>query len=138
MDDPKQNAPNVAFTITPDGKKMHMVNALDKFRDQYIFIGDNKENPPAGHYVVCQYGINRIKSFIILTNIKDAVATGTGQHLSTLHKQLLVHFFSISGFNSYAIEVLVSIMQREILLSPAEAHQCTWATIGHNRELEWG
>ena len=131
MDDPKQkpnlNAPNMAFTITPDQKKTYMINVLDKFLDQYIFIADNKENTPFGDDGVCHYGINLIKSFIILIDIKDAVATGNGQHLSTLHKQLLLHFFSTSRFNSYAIEMLVSIMQREILLSPAEAHQCAWA-----------
>ena len=47
---------------------------------------------------------------MILADIKDAVATENGQHLSVLHKQLLVHFFSASGFNEYAIEMLVNIM----------------------------
>ena len=74
MDDPKQkpnlNAPNMAFTITPDQKKTYMINVLDKFLDQYIFIGDNKENPPFGDDGVCHNGINLIKSFIILMILK--------------------------------------------------------------------
>ena len=77
---------------------------------------------------------------MILADIKDAVATGNGQHLSVLHKQL-VHFFSASGFNEYAIEMLVNIMQHQILLSPAQAHQCMWAATvnwsgGHGKNVE--
>lgn len=130
----------MAFTITPVQKKEYMVNVLDKFLDQYIFVndhddgdddgdedGDDNEDSPFGSDGVCHYSVNMIKSYMILADIKDAVATGNGQHLSSLHKQLLRHFFSATGFNEYAIEMLVSIMQREILLSPAEAHQCTWA-----------
>ena len=136
IDDPSQrptkNSSNMAFTITPVQKKEYMVNVLDKFLHQYIFVNDNDDGDDNKGSAfesdgVCHYSVNMIKSYMILADMKDAVATGSGQHLSSLHKQLLRHFYSATGFNEYAIEMLVSIMQREILLSPAEAYQCTWA-----------
>jgi len=33
----------------------------------------------------------------------------------------------LPGFKSYAIETLVNIIQNEVSLSEAEAHQCKWA-----------
>ena len=61
---------------------------------------------------------------MLLADIKDAVATGNGQHLSILRKQLLVHFFVTGGFNEFAIEMLVNILQTQVLLSEAEAYHC--------------
>ena len=93
--------------------------------------------------VSCQYSVNVLKSYMVLADMKDAVATGNCQHLSALHKQLLVHFFSASGFNEYAIEMLVNVMQTHILLSSAEAHRCMWAATvnwiggpGNNVEID--
>ena len=139
MDDatckPAQNAPNYACVITDEQKKKYISNTLDKFIDKYIFDdnnedGDEDENEESSFSSdgVCCYSVNVIKSFIVLADIKDAVATGNGKHLTTLHKQLLVHFFAASGFNEYAIEMLINIMQIEIFLSEAEAHKCRWAS----------
>ena len=95
------------------------------FLDQFIVTpGDN------GHFGidgVSHHAVNLLNSFMLLADFKDAVASGNGQYLSVLHKQLLVHFYSATGFNEYAIEMLINIMQTEILLSPAEAHRCMWA-----------
>ena len=125
--------------MTTDEQKKYIVNTLDKFIEQYISI--TEKDQPFGTDGVCQYSVNLLKSFMILADMKDAVATGNGQHLSALHKQLLVHFFSASGFNEYSIEMLVNIMQTHILLSPAEAHQCMWAATvnwsgGHGNNVE--
>ena len=64
---------------------------------------------------------------MVLDDFKDAVSTGNGDHLAILRKQLLIHFFSTPGFNEFAIEMLINILQCELLLSKAEAHQCKWA-----------
>ena len=72
-------------------------------------------------------GANLIKCFLILADFKDAVSTGNGDHLLILRKQLLVHFFSTPGFNEFAIEMLINILQCEVLLSKAEAKRCKWA-----------
>ena len=129
MSDPKhkplRNGPNMAYITTDEQKKLFIESALDKFLEQYIFIEDDQA---FGTDDVCHYSVNLLKSFMILADIKDAVATGNGLHLSVLHKQLLVHFFSASGYNEYAIEMLVNIMQHQILLSEAQAHQCMWAS----------
>ena len=114
----------MAFMTTDEQKKLFIEGTLDKFLEQYVFIEDDQA---FGTDSVCHYSVSLVKSFMILADIKDTVATGNGQHLSVLHKQLLVHFFSASGFNEYAIEMLVNIMQHQILLSPAQAHQCMWA-----------
>ena len=121
---PKKNGPNMAFMTTDEQKKLFIESTLDKFLEQYVFIEGDQA---FGTDSVCHYSVNLVKSFMILADIKDAVATGNGQHLSVLHKQLLNNFFSASGFNEYAIEMLVNIMQHQILLSPAQAHQCMWA-----------
>ena len=64
-----------------------------------------------------------------------------GEHLATIQKQMLFHFASVSGYNSYAIEMLISTLQNQVLLSPAEAHQCKWAALanwkgGKNKNIE--
>lgn len=124
---PTQNNPNPAHIISDAQKKAYIMDTLNKFLDKYIFVSETDGNPPFGSDGICQYAVNVMKSFIILADFKDAVATGNGEHLSTLRKQLLKHFFSASGFNEYAIEMLVNVMQSQILLSKAEAHQCKWA-----------
>ena len=65
----------------------------------------------------------------MLIDFKDAVKEGNGKQLSILHKQLLWHFKSVSGYNVYAIEMLISIIQSEVFLSEAESNQVMWAGI---------
>ena len=110
---PKANAPPSAQVLTDADRKSYIINTLDKFID------------------------------MLLADIKDAVATGNGQHLSILRKQLLVHFFVTGGFNEFAIEMLVNILQTQVLLSEAEAYHCQWAVTvnwkggaGHNIEID--
>ena len=136
---PSKNAPNLAASTSDEQKKIDIKNILDKFLDQYIFVSEDEEDlqfgsddveedQPFGRDGVCAYSVNVLQSFMLLADFKDAVSSGNGDHLSTLHKQLLVHFFSATGFNHYAIEMLTNIMQSQILLSEAEAHKCKWAS----------
>ena len=64
---------------------------------------------------------------MLLADISDAVASGNGEYLSVLRKQLLKHFFCTSGFNEFAIEMFINILQCQVLLPEAEAHVCKWA-----------
>lgn len=69
------------------------------------------------------------------------LACGNGEHLALVQKQMLYHFSSVSGYNAYAIEMLISTIQNEVLLSPADAHQCKWAALvnwkgGENKNIE--
>ena len=79
--------------------------------------------------------------FASISSFKDAVREGNGAKLATLHKVLVQHFTSVSGFNAYAIEMLVSVVQNEVFLTDAEAHNCAWAstanwTGGPGRNIE--
>ena len=90
---PTANRPHSLNIFHEDYQKSYLTSTLDKFLDYYIFNDENKESsstaPTDG--VWC-YAVN-LKSYILLADIKDAVATGNGEHLTILHKQLLVHFF---------------------------------------------
>ena len=82
------------------------------------------EDLPLGNDGICSYSVNVLQSFMLVADFKDAVFfSGNDNYLSILHKQLLFHFFSVTGFNDYAIEMLTNIMQTQILLSEVEAHK---------------
>ncbi|CAB4004804.1 Hypothetical predicted protein, partial [Paramuricea clavata] len=74
-------------------------------------------------------------------DFKDAAREGNEEELLILHKQLLQHFKSMPGYNAYAIEMPISIIQLEAFLSQAESHQIMWAgTVnwkgGNSRNIE--
>ena len=80
---------------------------------------------------------------MLLADFKDAVATGNGEYLSVIRKQLLLHFFSTPGFSEFAIEMFVNILQCQVLLSEMEAYNCKWAATvnwkggaGNNIEID--
>ena len=121
---PKMNISIHSLLPTADLEKQFL-KGIDNFLDKYIFPLNDGE---AAYDGILSYSVNLITSYMILTDFKDAVSSGNGEYLATLHKQLLTHFFSGSGFNSYAIEMLISIVQNEVLLSEAEAHKNKWAS----------
>jgi hypothetical protein len=127
MDDAKEepaaNSPHSVDVQDEEYQRKYITDTLDKFLDEYVF--ENKEIPTTDG-VWC-YAVNILRSFLLLADIKDAVSTGNGEYLSVLRKQLLAHFFSTSGFNEYAIEMFINILQCNVLLSEAEAHRCKWA-----------
>ena len=131
MDDakhkPTANGPHSVNMFNEDYCKDYINRTLDKFLDEYIFQADNKEDLSVPTDGIWCYGINILKSYLLLADIKDAVATGNGEYLTIIRKQLLVHFFATPGFNEFAIEMLINILQCHVLLSQAEAHRCKWA-----------
>ena len=136
----KKNNPCSPNDTGEEEKKMHVFNMLDRFVQTYILeptddkgsdiIGDNDDNYD-GKDGVFNYAGNLLKSFMVLVDCKDAVASGNGEHLATIQKQMLFHFATVSGYNLYAIEMLISILQNQVLLSHAEAHQCKWAALAN-------
>ena len=137
--------------MSDDGKKAHALSVLDQFLDEYIVqtqsddedIAADDEDIAADDMSdgVFDYSLNLLKSFMVLLDCKDAVASGNGEHLAIIQKHMLLYFSSVSGCNSYAIEMLISTIQNEVLLSPAEAHQCKWAGLanwkgGRNKNIE--
>jgi hypothetical protein len=143
----KENNPCPPDNLTDDDKKAYVLAVLDKFITQYIFqttAHSDDEDVSATDDMsdgVLNYSLNLIKSFMVLLDCKDAVASGNGEHLALVQKQMLLYFSSVSGYNSYAIEMLISTIQNSVLLSPAEAHQCKWAALanwkgGRNKNIE--
>lgn len=127
---PVVNAPHSFHVLDNAYKKSYIMGTLDKFLDEYILIGENQmESSTVKTDDVWCYAVNTLRSFMLLLDFKDAVATGNGQHLSLIRKQLLIHFFSTAGFNEFSIEMLINILQSEVLLSEAEAFNCKWAAI---------
>ena len=116
-------------------KKAQVLAVLDTLIMQYLYPSSHEDSMELSHDDsmdgIFNYAQNLLKSFMILLDCKDAVASGNGEHLALVQKQMLFHFSSISGFNSYAIEMLISTVQNEDLLSPREAHQCKWAALAN-------
>ena len=96
----------------------------DEFINQFLL--DLPANGADGF--VRNYSLYLLQYYFILRDIKDAIHKGNGDRLPTLHKQLLFHFKSSLGFNSYAIEMLIIVVQSLVFLSPAQSHQCIWAS----------
>ena len=95
---------------------------LDKFIDQFLLqpTQDPVENDPSNDEdFVLNYSILILKYFFLLLDFKDAVREGNGARLATLHKVLVQHFKSFPGFNAYAIEMLISVVQNEVFLTEA-------------------
>ena len=141
---PKIQNPCSSNEVSDDEKKSHALSVLDQFLDEYILQTQNDDEDIAADDMsdgVFDYSLNLLKSFMVLLDCKDAVASGNGEHLAIIQKQMLSYFSSVSGYNSYAIEMLISTIQNEVLLSPAEAHQCKWAGLanwkgGRNKNIE--
>ena len=124
-DKPTANSPHGDHVLNENYQKTYIHDVIDKFLDEFVFIGDEEESEETD--IIWCYGVNLIKCFLILADFKDAVSMGNGDHLLIVRKQLLVHFFSTPGFNEFAIEMLINILQCEVLLSEAEAKRCKWA-----------
>ncbi len=134
---PKENSPFLFNDGNNEKKKAEILAVLDKFVSQYICSTSDEDSTESSDDDntdgVFNYALNLLKSFFILLDCKDAVAPGNGEHLALIQKQMLFYFSSISEFNSYAIEMLISTVQNEVLLSPREAHQCKWAALANWR-----
>ena len=124
---PKENKPFPPDEYSNEQKKEYVLTVLDKFLEEYVSLEiptcDEEDVDDDG---ILNYGVNLLSSFMVLLDCKNAVASGNGEHLALVQKQMLYHFSSVSGYNSYAIEMLISTIQNEVLLSAAEAHQCKW------------
>ena len=80
-----------------------------------------------------EYSLCLLRLFFILVDLKRAVRIGDGDRLVSLHKVLLKHFKSDADHNSYAIKMFISILQNEVFLTEAQAHQTRWASTANLR-----
>jgi hypothetical protein len=117
-----------------DADKLGYFNAvLDKFVNEYLMttIDDPNSNEELGDHpdLVREYSLCLLRLFFVLQSLKEAVKLGDGDRLATLHKVLLKHFKSHAGHNTYAIEMLISILQDEVFLTKRQAHQTRWVEL---------
>lgn len=145
---PKCNIPPHDVLHGDGDKELYFNTVLDKFVEEYLIPTPdaNVPHPVADQQstdLVKEYSLCLLRYFFILTDVKDAVREGDGDRLATLHKLLLLHFKSDSGYNAYAIEMLIVILQNEVFLTEAESHQSKWAAIanwkggnGNNMEMD--
>jgi hypothetical protein len=80
-----------------------------------------------------EYSLYLLRLFFILKSLKDAVKLGDGDRLATIRKVLLKHFKSHGGHNTYAIEMLICILQYKVFLTKRQAHQARWASSVNSR-----
>ena len=140
---PERNDPLLRSDASCEEQKTGIEETIGNFIDNYILESlseDDSDDDSAGEDRVMNYSINLLRSFMILLDYKDAVATGNGDHLAIIQKQMIPYFFCVS-YNAYAIEMLISTMQNEITLSPGEAHKCKWGALvnwkgGKNKNIE--
>lgn len=143
-DRPSRNRPPQQHLLVEQTcKQEYYDQTLNKFIDEYLGpavtehnitesetsvteLNGNPEDSNENDFVR-NYSIQLLQYFFLIADFKDAVKEGNGQQLHQLHKQLLHHFKTDNGFNTYAIEMFVNIIQNEVLLSESEAHQCMWA-----------
>lgn len=152
-DTPTKNFPPLISLQGKEVRKEYFHSVIDKFIEDYILLiesanqtEDDSNSPSAIHQddnedKVNNYAVHLLKSFITLEDFRDAVREGNGERLASLSKELLLHFKSIKGFNAYAIEMFINIMQNDILLSEKDSHQAKWAattnwTGGQGKNIE--
>ena len=123
--------------LMPDqpSKKEYFDKTMDKF-DEFLGPVLTYDSDPQPEFEVQNddntdfirnYSLRLLQYFFMMADIKDAVKEGNGLRLHQIHKQLLHHFKSDSGYNAFAIEMFINIVQNEVLLSSQEAHQCMWS-----------
>lgn len=133
-----KNRPPYHIIDVGDNKKKYFHSVMNKLIDEFFLlphllptpVPENEEELPSPDVedFLKNYSSCLLKYYVILLDYKDAVKEGNDERLATLHKVLLPYFKSLPGFNAYAIEMLISVMQNEIFLSNSEAFHCKWAS----------
>ena len=121
---PTKKSPRHLLSKVQQEEYFHEV--LDEFLEEYVFVDRDGDHRPEVDRIQ-SYALHLLRRFLVLEDLRDAVREGHGERLATLCKELLLHFKSHKGFNAYAIEMLISIVQNEILLSERQANQAIWA-----------
>ena len=123
-----RNRPPYYILDVGENKRQYYDSVLDKFIDQFLITPPINDHEESSQDFVNNYSVCLLKYYFLFIDFKDAVKEGNGARLATLHKELLSHFKALPGFNNYAIEMLINIVQNDVFLSESEAHQCIWAS----------
>ena len=78
---PTANGPHSVHIFNEDYRKDYINNTLEKFLDEYVFQADKIKGWSIPSDGVWCYGINMLKSYLLLADIKDAAVTRNGEYL---------------------------------------------------------
>ena len=134
---PQNNLPPEDVVSGSGDKQDYLDKVLDKFVQEYLMTtpdedDDHLESDEAlddNKDLVREYSLCLLRLYFILESLRASVKLGDGDRLAILRKVLLKHFKSHPGHNSYAIEMLISILQDKVFLTKRQAHQTRWASI---------
>ena len=136
-DQPRCNSFTKQILVDKNFKRSYWNKILDKFLNEFILPSEaapeTQQKKGTNTDMVTNHALQLLQYFFLLEDFKDAVKEGNGRRLNQLHKQLLHYFKTDDGHNSYAIEMLISVIQNEVFLNDAEAHQCTWAATANSK-----
>ena len=89
---PKIQNPCSSNEVLYDEKKAHALSVLGHFLDEYILQTQSDDKDIAADDIsdgVFDYSLNLLKSFMVFLDCKDAVASGNGEHLAIIQKQMI-------------------------------------------------
>ena len=69
---------------------------------------------------VLNYGLRVLESVMLILQLKDTSREGDGTRASVNEKVLMSHFKSQNIYSKYALEMLTSVAQKELILSPSK------------------
>ena len=120
-------------------KKMYFDTVMNKFVSEYLVpnqhapVSDQRAEQQQPTDLVREYSLCLLRLFFIFVDLKQTIKIGNGDRLASLHKVLLKHFKSDAGHNSYAVQMFIGILQNEVFLNEAQAHQTRWASTANLR-----
>ena len=127
-DRPTKHIPPFQNIHLNDNKKRYFEEVLDTFVETYLLPQQDSSSCNKQQDSVMNYSLSLLGYYFLLADFKDVVREGNGKQLLIIHKLLVKHFKSVPGYNVYAIEMLISIIQSEVFLSQAQANQIMWTS----------
>eukprot|EP00794_Sanderia_malayensis_P016282 gene16282-17920_t len=97
--------------------KDQLSNALDNIEESRVQGTDD---------FIRNYGLQFIHLTVMLMQLKDTAAEGDGDRAAVNEKLLLSFFKANNNYSKYALEMLISIIQKEVLLSEKMAEKVKW------------
>ena len=111
---------------TLENKKKYFDDAIGKLIDNFLLQRVDVNNCSNDDDHVKNYALCFIFLAILVMQMKDTAAEGDGNRNLINQKLLLSVFKSMGAYSKYAIEMFVSIVQIECLLTPHLAEQFKW------------